>query len=208
MKKSNTLSYVLVHGGDRDGSIWRETASYLTQQGCYVVTPSMTTVTKATVEENINEVIDAINTNNINNCILVGHSYGGFVVTGVADRLKEKIKAIVYVDALIPCHGQSLYDRAMHYQFDYKKYGLTLDKAVMSKISFRPEVVFANKPIAYISCLRSEFIELIRPMYLEAKKEHPDWLFYALDSEHGCMFTHPKELAAIIYGMQVLLAEQ
>jgi len=113
------------------------------------------------------------------------------------------VSALIFVDALIPQDGESLYDRATYYKFDYKKYGLTLDPAVMSKIKFSPSKVFA-RPIAYIYCLQSEFIDLIGCMYHDAKSAYKDWLFFSLDAEHGCMFTHPKELAVIFSGMELL----
>ena len=40
--------------------------------------------------------------------VLCGHSYGGMVITGVADRIQDKIRALVYLDAFIPEHGDSL----------------------------------------------------------------------------------------------------
>jgi pimeloyl-ACP methyl ester carboxylesterase len=42
--------------------------------------------------------------------VLVGHSYGGLVITGVADEIAERISSIVYVDAFIPADGQSFAD--------------------------------------------------------------------------------------------------
>lgn len=193
-------NFVLVHGGDRDGSIWSETAKYLTQQGHQLICPSMTSVTKATLDQNIDEITSAINSSGFNKCILVGHSYGGFVITGVTNKIPGIIEALIYVDALIPRDGESLYDRANYFNFNYKEHQLTLDPAVMSKIHFDP-FVFQDRPTAYIHCQQSEFVDLIKPMYQEAKAEHPDWLFFILDAKHACMFTHAKELAVLFSGM-------
>lgn len=68
-------TYVLVHGGDRDGSIWDKVANLLRKTGHQVYSPSMTSVKKSTVEENIAEVISYIKSNQLTNFILVGHSY-------------------------------------------------------------------------------------------------------------------------------------
>ena len=44
----------------------------------------------------------------LNDVILCGHSYGGMVITGVADRMADRIKALVYLDAFVPENGDSL----------------------------------------------------------------------------------------------------
>ena len=42
--------------------------------------------------------------------MLAGHSYGGMVITGVADRMADRIRSIVYIDAFLPENGKSLFD--------------------------------------------------------------------------------------------------
>lgn len=195
-------NYVLVHGGDRDGSIWDETANLLQSQGHRVFCPSMTSVTKATLQENINEVIDYIHAKQLDHFILVGHSYGSVVITGVTDQLSEQVSALIYVDSTIPKENQSLYDITVEYGFDLKEYGLTEDPAVMSPCHFDAKRVY-SRPKAYIFCLQSEFIELTKPIYEETKKSNDDWLYFCLDTEHGCMFTQAKELAVIFSGMGI-----
>src|SRR5205085_10666394 len=58
----------------------------------------------------IQDVTNTLWYEDLNDVILVGHSYGGMVVTGVADRMPERIKHLVYLDAFLPGDGQSLYD--------------------------------------------------------------------------------------------------
>ena len=58
----------------------------------------------------IQDVSNAIWYEDLSDIILVGHSYGGMVVTGVADRMPERIQHLVYLDAFLPSDGQSLYD--------------------------------------------------------------------------------------------------
>lgn len=161
-------NYVLVHGGDRDGSVWNDVAKILTQHGHHVFCPSMTSVKKSTLQDNINEVVEYILANKIENFVLVGHSYGGFVITGVADKLSNRVSSLIYVDALIPKNGKSLHDLTIEYHFDYMAHGLTKDPAVMSKIVFDPVKVF-KRPKIYIHCLQSEFIDLTKPIYEDLK---------------------------------------
>ena len=195
-------SYVLVHGGDRDGSVWDSVANLLRKRGHQVFCPSMTSVKKSTLQDNISEIVNYIESNQLSNFILVGHSYGGFVITGVTDKLPNHVIALVYVDALIPKPEKSLHDLACDYGFDYKSFGLTEDPAVMSKIHFDAKKVFSRTK-AYILCLQGEFIALTKPMYNDLKKSNTDWLFFSLDTKHGCMLTQPKELAVILSGMKL-----
>ena len=62
------------------------------------------------MEDHINAVSDFITEHDLSDVILVGHSYGGMVITGVADRVPDRIKNIVYLDAVHPSDGQSLLD--------------------------------------------------------------------------------------------------
>lgn len=103
---------MLVHGGNRDGSVWTEVSSLLKNRGHKMLCPTMTSVSQATLETNINEVVQFIQNSNINNFILIGHSYGGVVITGVANILSDNVDALIYVDSIIPRNGQSLFDTA------------------------------------------------------------------------------------------------
>jgi pimeloyl-ACP methyl ester carboxylesterase len=61
-----------------------------------------------TLETHIRDVAGCIEAEEISDIILVGHSYGGMVITGVADRMADRIKALVYLDAFVPSDGDSL----------------------------------------------------------------------------------------------------
>ena len=61
-----------------------------------------------TLETHIRDVAGCIEAEEISDIILVGHSYGGMVITGVADRMADRIKALVYLDAFVPGDGESL----------------------------------------------------------------------------------------------------
>ncbi len=199
-------TYVLVHGGDRDASLWDEIAGYLRNQDHKVFCPSLTSVTKATLQENIAEVIEYIEAQKLDSFILVGHSYGGIVITGVTNQIPKQVSMLIYVDSALPEPGQSLADVAEEHNFNYKQYGAseeTPDPAVISKIQYDPKKVFL-RPKAYVFCLQSEFIQIIRPTYEKIKSSNDDWLYFCLDTEHGCMFTQPKELTVILSGLGFL----
>ena len=109
-------NFVLVHGAWHGGWCYRDTAKALRAAGHNVFTPTHTGVGERahqsaeniTLETHIRDVCGVIEAEELSDVILCGHSYGGMVITGVADRLAGKIKALVYLDAFIPEHGQSL----------------------------------------------------------------------------------------------------
>ncbi|MGJ7509949.1 alpha/beta fold hydrolase [Variovorax sp. GT1P44] len=109
-------NFVLVHGAWHGGWCYRETANALRAAGHTVFTPTHTGVGErfhqsrenVTLETHIRDVCGCIEWEELNDVILVGHSYGGMVITGVADRLSDRIRSLVYLDAFVPENGDSL----------------------------------------------------------------------------------------------------
>lgn len=108
---------VLVHGAWHGGWCYRDTAAALRKAGHDVFTPTHTGVgerahqssEQITLETHIRDVLGCIEAEELKDIILVGHSYGGMVVTGVADAVPGKIASLVYLDAFVPENGQSLF---------------------------------------------------------------------------------------------------
>ena len=111
-------TYVLCHGAWSGGWGYRRVAKIIRDAGHEVFVPTYTGIGErshlATPEVNldthIQDVRGVINWERLENFVLVVHSYGGIVVTGVADKEYEKISRIVYLDAFLPQNGQSLND--------------------------------------------------------------------------------------------------
>jgi ribulose-5-phosphate 4-epimerase/fuculose-1-phosphate aldolase/pimeloyl-ACP methyl ester carboxylesterase len=111
-------TYVLVHGAWGGSYGWRLVRPLLQQAGHTVFTPSLTgqgerahlATPDVNLSTHIQDVYNAIWYEDLTDIILVGHSYGGMVVTGVADRMPNRIKHLVYLDAFLPANGQSLFD--------------------------------------------------------------------------------------------------
>ncbi len=111
-------TYVLVHGAWRGSWIWQRVRKELQARGHEVFTPTLTGVgerchllsPQVNLETHIADVINLIRWEELSDIVLCGHSYGGCVVTSVADRIPEKIRALVFVDAFVPENGQSLHD--------------------------------------------------------------------------------------------------
>ena len=111
-------TFVLVHGGFHGGWCWREVARGLRARGHEVFTPTQTglgershllskDITLDTFIEDINQVLRF---EDLWDVVLVGHSFGGNSVSGVADRMPERIRLLVYLDAIMLEGGQSMFD--------------------------------------------------------------------------------------------------
>ncbi len=113
-------TFVLIHGAWEAGWVWKETASHLRAAGHDVYTPSLTGLGERShlmnrsinLETHIADVLGVLKWEQLNNVTLVGHSYGGMVVTGVADQAHDRIGSLIYLDAFVPKNGQSLFDLA------------------------------------------------------------------------------------------------
>ncbi len=113
-------NYVLVHGGWFGGWCWDKVVPLLQAAGHTVYTPTLTGLgdqaaflTPAVgLDTHIQDVVNLVETNDLQQVILVGHSYSGMVITGVADCIPGRIAHLVYLDAVVPRDGQSLADTA------------------------------------------------------------------------------------------------
>lgn len=111
-------AYVLVTGAWHGGWCWKRVREALTRRGHAVFTPTLTGLCERShlltpevdLETHILDIANLIRWEALQDVILVGHSYGGCVISGVADRMASKLKALVYLDAFVLEDGQSLHD--------------------------------------------------------------------------------------------------
>ena len=111
-------TFVLVHGAWHGGWCWRRVTERLRAQGHTVFTPTLTglgerahlATPEVDLDTHINDVLALIETEELSDIVLCGHSYGGVVVTGAADRIADTIRSLVFLDAFIPENGQSMFD--------------------------------------------------------------------------------------------------
>lgn len=105
--------FVLVHGAGLGGWCWQRVEEILTHNGFEVFSPTLTGLTERlsgnetapTLKDYIRDIIDLIKSEGLQNVVLVGHSFGGMVITGVADKLTMTISRLVYLDAAVPKNG-------------------------------------------------------------------------------------------------------
>ncbi|MFZ5691410.1 MAG: alpha/beta fold hydrolase [Pseudomonadota bacterium] len=111
-------TYVLVHGAWGGGWKFARVAERLRQRGHTVFTPTLTGAAERShllsgainLSTHVTDVLNVIRYEDLSGIVLLGHSYGGMVITQVADKIPEKIAALVYLDAFVPEDGQSLFD--------------------------------------------------------------------------------------------------
>lgn len=111
-------TFVLVHGAWHGGWAWERTTPYLTSAGYGVFAPDLTGFGEKAnlanpdvgLSTHIKDIQTLLEKENLRNVVLVGHSYAGMVIAGVAEKAPERISHLVFLDAFVPKDGQSLGD--------------------------------------------------------------------------------------------------
>jgi len=111
-------TFVLVPGAWHGSWCWKRVRTALQALGHEVFTPALTGVgerahllsREINLDTHIDDVVNLIRWEELSNVVLCGHSYGGCVISGAADRVPECIGALVYLDAFVLQNGQSLHD--------------------------------------------------------------------------------------------------
>jgi pimeloyl-ACP methyl ester carboxylesterase len=105
-------TFVLIHGAWHGGWCWQRVAPLLRAQGHEVLTPSLSGMgenahmlsPQITLETHVQDVVNVCKRYEVKDAVLVGHSYGGMMITGAADRLHgtNHLSKLVYLDATVP----------------------------------------------------------------------------------------------------------
>jgi pimeloyl-ACP methyl ester carboxylesterase len=111
-------TYVLVHGAWAGAWVWKQLRPLLAQSGSEVYSPSLSGQSERihiggphiNLTTHILDVKQLIEFEELSSIVLVGHSYGGMVITGLADQIPDRIAHLVYLDAFLPDDGQSVDD--------------------------------------------------------------------------------------------------
>ncbi len=111
-------TFVLVHGAWHGGWCWRRVADLLQRQGHKVFTPTLTGLGERShlmragidVSTHVADVVNLMKWEGPSDVVLCGHSYGGFVISGVAEQMASAIASIVFLDAFVPDDGDSMFD--------------------------------------------------------------------------------------------------
>ncbi len=140
---------VSVHGAWAGGWQMKKVAPLLEAQGWKVYRPSLPglgehhhlATAAISLDDHINDIVNLILFEDLRDIVLLGHSYGGMVITGVADRIPDRIGRLVYLDAFLPVDGESLMTTP-------KSGGAQMDIAKMTRDGFViPTWVQPDRPL-------------------------------------------------------------
>ena len=115
---SSKKTFLVCHGAWSAGWAWRKMHPLMQAGGHRLVTPSYTGLGERVhladasidLETHIEDILNVVKYEDLRDVVLIGHSYGGMVATGVADRARDRIAQLIYIDAFVPEDGQSLLD--------------------------------------------------------------------------------------------------
>jgi pimeloyl-ACP methyl ester carboxylesterase len=211
-------TYVLVHGGDMStdtwnklvksndyppgghlgGKIWNNITPALKAHNHQVFAPTLKDEHQSSLTEHIEQICMLITENDLNDVILVGHSYGGMIITGVAAKMPDKIHSLVYVDAALPDPGQSLFDIIASGGRDPMSFvGLEPAAPYVEKMEFDPEKI-KHLPKTYIFCTKSEFAVVTHVAREKIALDKKEWTYIELPSSHVPMADMPKRFSKLL----------
>jgi pimeloyl-ACP methyl ester carboxylesterase len=111
-------TFVLVHGAWHGGWCWKRVAPLLRAAGHAVYTPTLTGCGERVhllaptvgLETHIQDILGVLEYEDLDEVVLLGHSYGGMVISGVAERAAGRLRRLVYLDAFVPRDGETVMD--------------------------------------------------------------------------------------------------
>ncbi len=229
-------TFVLVHGAFHGGWCWRDFTPLLEAKGHRVLTPTLTglgdrydEVTRDVgLGTHVADIISLYEQENLTDTVLVGHSYGGAVIGGVADALPDRVASLIYLDSIIPKDGMSVLDfqyEERRQEFLGKAEGYNGWQIPAPPVSFYgildPEkqkwgdancVPQPLKCFSEPSVLKGEWMNVPRKAYIRCtaptlpfmdqfqdySEQEDGWDTYEMATGHDCMVTEPEELAGLL----------
>ena len=179
------------------GNIWHQIAHALKTKGHHVYTPTLDNEYQYNLSHHIRQIGDIITSNQLSEVTLVAHSYGGMVITGVANTLLKNINQLVYIDAALPSPQQSLFDLLQLSNIDPSQIIEGAPPAYTEKIDFNPENLKKIKK-AYLLCTASEFIRVGEMAKQKIQQSHSPWHYEEINATHLPMASHPQQVTAFL----------
>jgi pimeloyl-ACP methyl ester carboxylesterase len=225
----NIATFILVHGAWHGGWCWQRVRSRLAASGDHCVyTPTLTGLAdrshlltaEVDLDTHITDVMNLIRWEGLTDIVLCGHSYGGMVVTAVADTVPERVRALVYLDAFVPRDGDSAAGLAQAPDVPGTQtpappaawFGLAGPDGAWAdeKLTAHPTAA-SNQPVR----LRNQGIPAFPTTYVlatgwrsnphfkgnfERARSEPTWTARELDGSHDLMIDRPDAVAAVLLG--------
>ncbi len=235
-----SATFVLLHGAWHGGWCWQRVAEPLAAAGHRVYTPTQTGLgerayllsPEITLETFIRDLLEVLEGEDLQDVILVGHSFGGLVITGAADRVPERIRHLVYLDALVLESGQTPFSMVPP---DVAQARRALARESSGGLSIPPpsadafgitdpddaawvEAKCTPHPLAtYEDCLRlrgpvgnglpATYVA-VSPDYppfsrcREFARRQPGWEYRVIDAGHDAMVTSPSAVTDLLLEIQ------
>lgn len=216
--------YVFVHGAWGGGWDYKVMESLLEAQGHKVYRVTLTGLGEkahlnspdVNLDTHVMDVVNLFKFEQLKSAVLIGHSYGGMVITGVADKIPNQISHLVYADAMLPVNGESAFDLMPEFRDSWKK--MAIDNGYGWKIppfwadwgldvphplaTFEQKIVLNNSASNLVP---ASYILTIEPgAQVDSFSRHADrakkrgWPFFELKTGHNLQRTMPNEFAAIL----------
>jgi pimeloyl-ACP methyl ester carboxylesterase len=225
---SNQYTYVIVHGAWGGGWAFRQVDSLLTADGHKVYRPTLTgqgekshlASTNVDLSTHIQDIVNVILYEDLHGIVLVGHSYGGMVITGVADRVPDRIRHLIYVDAFLPLDGESVNTSRVHFGtrdlslnttngfVTYRGFNSSRPlphDVPMSARCFSEPISLKNQdaarriPATYILAVPpGSPVQEARFYFFSERAKERGWPVLTIESDHNIQWSHPNELAKML----------
>src|SRR5450631_4279535 len=228
-------TFLVCHGAWSAGWAWKRMHPLMAARGHRLVAPTYTGLGErehlaspsVDLETHIADILNVIKYEDLRDIVLVGHSYGGMVASGVADRARDRVTQLIYIDAFVPDDGQSLLDlnevaRARITELAKSGDGwrvppnptppdtpqadvewLTERRVDMPIKCFEMKLALRGGeltlPRSYIYATRITPADTFGPFAARAKSE-PGWRYHEIDASHSPNVTAPEALMALLGG--------
>lgn len=231
---SKQKAFVLVHGAWHGGWCWRRVADVLVQAGHRVFAPTLTGLGERShllradidLSTHVADVVNVLKWERLTDVVLCGHSYGGFVVSGVAEKISDAITSIVFVDAFVPENDDNVMKSASPATHERLNEAVTRGDTIMDPV---PAAIFqvndkdrawvdelcTPQPIATFSekiVLTGARERIANKLYVRATgyespsfdaalakvRARPAWRAFEMACGHDIMVDMPEELAKIL----------
>lgn len=228
-------TFVLVHGSWHGGWCWRRVANRLQARGFRVYTPTLTGLAErshlltpeVTLDTHVADLVNLFRWEELSGVTLVGHSFGGWTVTGAVEKVVSRVSSIVYLDAFLPEDGQRPLDLLQPAQrqewteaWARGEAGRSPPAAASFALTEPADVLWVDKQMtpnplgAYMTRLQLTGARerVARKAYVRAAKfanprfdEHfnklradPAWTAVTMDCGHEVMLDKPDELTEFL----------
>jgi pimeloyl-ACP methyl ester carboxylesterase len=231
--QSSGVTFLVAHGAWSAGWAWKKMHPLMSASGHRLITPTYTGLGEREhlanpsndLETHIQDILGVIEYEDLRNFVLIGHSYGGMVATGVADRAHDRIAQLVYLDAFVPRDGQALIDLIPDGRNLMRERARTVDgwrvppnptppdtsevdaqwiaerRLPQSIKCFEMPVRLRNGetklPRTYVYCQRVTGTDNFR-QFAERARSEAGWRYYELDASHSPHVTAPQALLSLL----------